>query len=188
MRISHLAPRRSRKVGPRRLAAATAIALLFAAQSGSTAAASTAGQGVSGLTLETLSLSVPTPVVLSGLAPGTTATGTGALIVISTKGSWSLSVQDEAGGTPGHMAAAASGCSGSESSLISPLTVHVTSLLGGVGSSGIVPISGSAQTVATGAGVLGTAALSTAYSQSVASSETLLAGCSYSLTATYTLQ
>jgi hypothetical protein len=156
----------------------------------SAALASSAGQNVSGLTLETLSLSVPTPVALSGLQPGSTSTGTGSMLVLSTKGSWALSVQDNAAGTPGHMVAAGVGCSGSESSLVSPLTVNVTgtAVFGSVNSSGAVAVSGSAQSVASGTGVLGTAVLTTSYSQSVASSESLLTGCSYSLTATYTLQ
>jgi hypothetical protein len=156
----------------------------------SAALASSAGQSISGLTLETLSLSVPTPVGLSGLQPGSTSTGTGSMLVVSTKGSWSLSVQDNAAGTPGHMVAAGVGCSSSESSLVSPLTVSMTGtgVLGSVSSSGAVAISGSAQSVASGTGVLGTAVLTTSYTQPVASSESLLTGCSYSLTATYTLQ
>jgi hypothetical protein len=88
------------------------------------------------------------------------------------------------------MVAAGVGCPSSEPSLLSPLAVNVTGtgVLGSVSSSGAVAISGSAQSVASGSGVLGTATLTTSYSQSVASSESLLTGCSYSLTATYTLQ
>jgi hypothetical protein len=63
-----------------------------------------------------------------------------------------------------------------------------TGALGSVSSSGAVAISGSAQSVASGTGVLGTAVLTTSYTQPVTSSESLLTGCSYSLTATYTLQ
>jgi hypothetical protein len=188
----NVAGRPLRRTPARLVRRAALVCVLVPAALGapSAALASSAGQSISGLTLETLSLSVPTPVALSGLQPGSTSTGTGSMLVLSTKGSWSLSVQDNAAGTPGHMVAAWAGCSGSESSLLSPLTVDVTGtgVLGSVSSSGAVAISGSAQSAASGTGVLGTAVLTTSYSQSVASSESLLTGCSYGLTATYTLQ
>jgi hypothetical protein len=58
-----------------------------------------------------------------------------------------------------------------------------------VTSAGPVSISGSSQTVASSTSQPLAASLLTAnYSQSIGSAETLLTGCVYSLTATYTLQ
>jgi hypothetical protein len=168
--------------------AAAGILALGAGSTADAAEATSAAQSVSAATLGTLSLSVPTPVVMSGLQPGSTATGTGALVVLSTKSNWSMTVQDTATTAPGHMLAASTGCSGSAASLASPLTIQVSSLLGGVTSAGPVALSGTAQSAATATGVLGTAALVTSYSQPVSSSEALLTGCSYSISATYTLQ
>ena len=170
------------------VAVAISIVALAAGSTASAAEATSAAQSVSAATLGTLSLSVPLPVVMSGLQPGISATGTGALVVVSTKSSWSMTVQDTAVTAPGHMLAAATGCAGSTASLASPLSVQVTSLLGGVTSAGPISLSGAAQSVATATGVLGAAALVTSYTQPVSASEALLTGCGYSISATYTLQ
>lgn len=155
-----------------------------------TAGAASSSQVVSGTSLGLLAiLAVPTTSFTLGFEPGSTATTTGLITMTDTNPSWALSVRDEAAGNPGHMVAAATGCSGSASSLSNPLSVNVTSLLPGATSAGPVNISGSAQTVSSASNQLLAANVFTAnYSQTINSGEALLAGCLYSLTATYTLQ
>jgi hypothetical protein len=156
----------------------------------SSAQAATATQQVSGTSLGLLAIAVALPATFTtGFQPGSTATTTGLITVTDTSPSWSLSVQDAATGTPGHMVAAGTGCSGSASSLANPLSVNVTSLLGGVTSNGATSISGTAQTVASATNQLLAANVFTAnYSQTIGASEALRSGCVYSLTGTYTLQ
>jgi hypothetical protein len=154
------------------------------------ATAASATQAVSGTSLGVLAIAAtPATTFTTGFQAGSTATTTGLLTVTDTNPSWSLTVNDAATGDPGHMAAGTLGCSGSESSLQNPLSVGVTSLLGGVSSAGPVNISGAPQTVASATNQLLAASILTAnYSQTINSSETLRSGCVYSLTATYTLQ
>jgi hypothetical protein len=166
------------------------LALLSLGTTASYAEAATATQQVSGTSLGVLAIAAAVPATFTtGFQPGSTATTTGLITVTDTSPSWSLAVQDNATGTPGHMVAAASGCSGSESSLTNPLSVDVTSLLGGVTSTGATSISGTSQTVASATNQLLAANVFTAnYSQTIGASEVLHTGCVYSLTATYTLQ
>jgi len=166
------------------------LAVAAAMFSAGTSFAATSTQVVTGTTLGTLAIAAgPAATFTTGFQAGSTATTSGVVTLTDTNPSWNLSVNDAATGAPGHMAAAALGCGGSESSLQNPLSVTVTSLLGGVSSAGAVSISGSPQTVASATNQLLAASLFTAnYSQTVNSSEVLLAGCVYSLTATYTLQ
>jgi hypothetical protein len=153
------------------------------------AAATTTTQSVTGTAVGALAIAVATPAVLTGLQAGSTASGTGTLILTDTNPSWALSVQDTSGATPGHMQAAALGCAGSVGSLQNPLSVKVTSLLGGVTSAGEVSLSGSGQTVASASDqLLAANVFTTTYTQVVEPTESLRDECLYSLTATYTLQ
>jgi hypothetical protein len=166
-----------------------AVTLVLAASSGAADGAS-ATQSVSGASLGVLAIAaVPATTFTTGFQAGNTATTTGLLTLTDTDPSWSLTVNDASTGNPGHMTAAALGCAGSEGSLQNPLSVNLTSVLGGVGSAGPVSISGVPQTVASATNQLLAASVLTAnYSQTINPSEVLLAGCVYSLTATYTLQ
>jgi hypothetical protein len=163
----------------------TALAILPKAAS----AASTT-QVVSGTSLGTLAIaSTAATAFTTGFQAGSTATTTGALIVTDTSPNWSVTVEDTATGAPGHMVAGITGCSGGEAALQNPLSVSVTSPLGGVTSAGAVSISGAPQTVASATNQLLAASIfTTNYSQTIGSGEILRVGCVYSLTATYTLQ
>jgi hypothetical protein len=165
-------------------------ALLPLAVGAGSAEAATTTQQVSGTSLGVLAIAAGLPAAFTtGFQSGSTATTTGLITVTDTSPSWSLAVQDAATGTPGHMVAAATGCSGSESSLSNPLSVNLTSLLGGVTSTGPTSISGTSQTVASATNQLLAATIFTAnYSQTIGAAEVLHTGCVYSLTATYTLQ
>ena len=167
----------------RTLAAALAIAGI-AAFAGPAQATTTGDQIVSGVTASTLALGISTPAVtLLNFAPGSTASGSGALLVTSTN-PWTLKVADGTGNA-GHLAAAALGCTGSEASTSNAVGVTSTGLLGGTASSGLKTISGVAQTVATGAF---SDTVTNAYSLLIGSSESMLTGCAYTTTATYTVQ
>lgn len=151
--------------------------------------ATTTSQAVAGTAVGALAIAVATPTVLTGLQAGGTATGTGALTLTDTNPSWTLSVEDTSSGTPGHMKAAALGCAGSEGSLQNPLSVDVTSLLGGVTSAGEVSIGGAPQTVASASDqLLAADVFTTTFTQVVEPTEALRGECLYTLTATYTLQ
>jgi hypothetical protein len=154
------------------------------------ASAASVGESVSGTTLSELSLTAGTGAVLAtNFSPGNTASSTGLLTATDTNSSWTLQVKDTASSNAGKMKAAAVGCTGSDAALANPLSVNVTSPLGGVTSAGSVSISGSNQTVASAsAQPLAANLLTTNYSQTIPSSEVMLTGCVYSLTATYTLQ
>jgi hypothetical protein len=175
-----------RILGPLSLAAVGALVACLPAP----AVAASSNQVVSGTSLGVLAIAAtPATSFTTGFQAGATATTSGLLTLTDTNPSWTLSVSNATASNPGHMAAASVGCSGSEASLQNPLSVNVTSLLGGATSAGPVSISGSPQTVSTATNQLLAANLFTAnYSQTIESSETLLAGCVYSLTATYTLQ
>jgi len=169
------------------------IAISAAVATGVTATPGLAAVGtelVQGTTLASLSLSAGTGASFStGFTTGGTATSSGALTATDTSLSWTLQVKDTASSNPGHMAAAASGCSGSDASLANPLSVQVTSPLGGVTSAGSVSISGTNQTVASATSqLLAANVFTTNYTQVIPSTEVLRTGCVYSLTATYTLQ
>jgi hypothetical protein len=154
------------------------------------AMAASSGESVSGTTLSALSLTAGTGAVFAtNFSPGNTAAATGALTATDTNASWTLQVQDTASSNAGKMKAAATGCTGSDANLANALQTKVTSLLGGVTSNGFVSISGTNQTVASAtAQPLAANVLTTNYQQVIPSSEVMLTGCVYSLTATYTLQ
>jgi hypothetical protein len=171
------------------LSSLLATVMVLAAGSGS-ASAATATQQVSGTALGLLAIASVTPATFTtGFQAGSTATATGSLLTTDTSPSWTLSVEDTATASPGHMVAGSTGCSDSATSLQDPLAVTVTSVLGGSTSAGAVSISGSNQTVNSATNQLLAASIfTTSYSQTFAASEALRAGCVYSLTATYTLQ
>jgi hypothetical protein len=150
-------------------------------------AASSAGELVSGTTLGTLALTGSTATFATNFDPGGTATANGLLTATNTAGSSTLTVGD-AGTGAGHMVKAAAGCTGSDAQLTNALTTNVTGT--GVTSAGAkaIPASTSPVTVATASAPLAAAALTTGYSQVIPSSQVMLTGCVYSLTATYTLQ
>lgn len=130
------------------------------------------------------------PVVLSALQPGGTSAGTGTLTATDTSGIWTLQAMDGGSGA-GHLVAAATGCTGSASQLVNPLKLSVSGLVTGATSAGTIDLSGTNQTVASSTNplaVLSGSPLTTNYSVTVPPDEVLLAGCSYSLTVTFTLQ
>jgi hypothetical protein len=127
-------------------------------------------------------------VALSNFGPGQTATGAGALTATTVLGNWTLTAQDTSGTNPGHMLSTSGTCTGSESALTDPLDVDVTSSVAGVTSAGSVALSGTVQTVASSSAILSAATLTENYSQVIPTSDTLRAGCVYSITITYTLQ
>lgn len=131
-----------------------------------------------------LSLAVGTGATLAPLQPGRTATGGGSLTVVDLS-PWTLTVMDTGTGAGHLVKAAGPTCTGSDAQLANPLTVTVTGL--GVASTGSTTIGATAATVATG-GLTAGLGLTTAYSQIIPASQTMLTGCAYSLTATYTLQ
>jgi hypothetical protein len=156
----------------------------------SSALATTATQTVTGTTLETIAITA-TPVTAFGtsFAPGATPSASGSLILTDTNPTWALTAQDTSIGVPGHLAAAAAGCSGSEAHLVNPLSISVESNLSGVTLNGAVSLSGSPQTLASSSSrALAADTFSTNYSQPIGSGETLRSGCVYTLTVTYTLQ
>jgi hypothetical protein len=168
----------------RSIAAALTTAAVVAALAGPASALTTGDQTVGATTLSTLSLGVSMPAVtLTGFAPGSTASGTGALVVTSTAG-WTLKVAD-ATANAGHLGQTGGTCTGSEASTVNPLTVTSTGLLGSTVSAGAKAIGGAATTVATGAFA---DTLTNAYSLLLGNTETLLTGCIYGTTATYTVQ
>ena len=168
----------------RTLAVAVASLAAVAAFAGPASAATTGDQLVGGTTLSTLSLGISTPAVtLTNFAPGSTASGTGALVVTSTN-PWTLKVED-ATGNIGHLAQTGGTCTGSAASTANALSVNTTGLLGSTASVGPVSISAAQQTVATGAFA---DTLTNAYSLVLGATETMLTGCIYGTTATYTVQ
>jgi len=157
------------------------------------ALAASAGESVAGTTLSSISLTAGTGAAFTtNFTPSQTApaTATGVLTATDTAPGWTLQVKDSATLNAGKMAAAGTGCTGSDANLASPLSVSVTSALGGVTpAASPVSLSGTNQSVASAtAQLLAANTLITHYSQTIPTSEVMLTGCVYSLTATYTLQ
>lgn len=173
-----------------RVAAAVAAVLgvaVFAAPAGATSIPQT----VTGTAASQLTLTAGVPGVFTSFQAGSTGTAIGALTATDTSNTWTLTVQDQA--NDGHMQAGATLCTGSEAELANPLQVTLSGLPTGSTSSGQVTIPGkspaTAATVASATNALLAAnAFTTTYSQQIGSGETLLAGCVYTLNATYTLQ
>jgi hypothetical protein len=126
---------------------------------------------------------------LSNFEPGQTATGSGALTVTDDNPSWTLQAQDQGTGA-GKMAAAASGCSGSDPLMANPLQLSVSSQLAGVSSAPAITLGSSNQTVASASSQapLTPTVITTHYTQVIPLTESMRVGCSYNITVTYTLQ
>jgi hypothetical protein len=154
-------------------------------------AATSGDQMVAGTTAGSLGLTVSTPVVTLGtgigsntFTPGATPTGLGTVAVVAT-GPWNLSVQDTTGASTnkGHLKAAAAGCSGSTSYLSNPLSFSAAPALGtNTGYTGTL----SGSSTPAGSGTLSDD-LTVSYTEPIPSSERLLLGCAYSVTATFTV-
>jgi hypothetical protein len=144
----------------------------------------TGNQLVGATTGSSLALGVSTPAVtLGSFAPGSTASGSGALVVTSTN-PWTLSAADGAGNA-GHLTAAAVGCTGSEASTANALVVDTVGGSGSTASTGPVTLSGSSVNVANG---LFADVVTANYSLVLGNTESLLTGCAYTTTVTYTVQ
>ena len=141
-------------------------------------------ESLGSLDLGDVGLSVSTsPGPLTPFAPNGTATSAGALVVTSPVSGWTLQVADTASGSaaPGHLLR--SGCTEGAPSLAAPLKVRATPVLLG-SSAGTVSLGASAVDVASGPA--GTITVDTLYTQAIGA-ETLASGCTYSVTATFTL-
>jgi hypothetical protein len=135
-----------------------------------------------------ISLTAGTVSPLSPFGPAKTATASGTLVATDTNTSWTLQAQDTGTGA-GKMVAAATGCTGSDARLTNAIGVSVTSTLSGVTSAGTIALSASNQTVASSTSTSLTATtLTSNYSQVIPGNQVMLAGCTYSLSVTYTLQ
>ena len=157
----------------------------------SSALAISAGEPVTGTALSSLSLTAGTGAAFTtNFSPGNTASATGALTATDTNSNWSLQVKDTASTNAGKMQALGGPtCSGSDSVLSNALSVSVSSPLGGVTSNSPVSLSGTNQQVASATSqLLAANLLTTNYSQTIPNNQVMLAGCVYTLTATYTLQ
>jgi len=178
--------------------AAVATAALAGLTAGSASAACsgvcTGDQLVSGAPLSTLALGVTTPTVAFALfGPGQTSSGTGALLVTSTQ-AWTLQGQDNSnlGANNGHLVKSGALCPATaESSTANALGITsagtVPGLLaaGGTVSAGPKTLSNAAQTVAQGSV---TDTITNTYGIFVGAGEQMGTGCTYSTTATYTVQ
>ena len=130
-----------------------------------------------------LSIGVGTPPPALDLAPGTTATSTGTLIVTPGIGAWSVTVRDAA--NAGHLKPAATGCSGAQAQTTNALTVRAQGALGTSTSLGTKSVSATSQGIATGT-LLDT--LTVTYAIDIPSNERMPAGCVFSTTLTFTVQ
>jgi hypothetical protein len=143
---------------------------------------------VQGTTTSTLALTAGTGALFTTFGPGVTASQTGALTATDTSPSWTLTARD-AGSGAGHLVAAATGCSGSDSQIANSTQVKVDSLVSGVTSAGTITLSGTDQTVASSTtALLASSLLTSHYSVVIPSTEKMLTGCIYSQNVTYTLQ
>ena len=130
-----------------------------------------------------LSIGVGTPPAPMDLAPGTTGSTTGTLLVTPGVGTWSVSVRDAANG--GHLKPAAAGCAGAESQTVNSLTARAQGALGTTSSAGTKTVGTSAQAIATGT-LADT--LTVTYGLAILTSERMPAGCVFSTTLTFTVQ
>src|SRR4051794_39620001 len=181
------------------LVAAIATAALAGLTAGNAAAACSGvcvgDQQVTGTPLSVLSLGVTTPLVPLGplFGPGQTSSGTGAMLVSSTQ-AWTLQVQDNSntGANNGHLAKGGALCPATaESTTTNALAVTSAGTIGGLlaaggtVSSGLKTLSNAAQTVAQGSV---TDTITNTYGITVGAGEQMGTGCTYSTTATYTVQ
>jgi hypothetical protein len=162
-----------------------AVAASAAFATSASAAGTTGDQLVGGTTLSTLSLGVSTPaVLLTGFAPGGSASGTGAVVVTSTN-PWNLKAADGTANA-GHLGQTGGTCTGSEATTANALSVTTTGVVpGNTTSTGAVSLNGTPQKVAGG---VFADTLTNAYTLALGDTEALLTGCVYGTTITYTVQ
>ena len=175
----------------RALIAATAVA---GALTAFPAGASALNQTVTGTSLSNIALSAPVTATFgTSLSGGTTANSTaGSVSVVDSNASWTLSANDATATTgDGHLKAAASGCTGSESELSNAVQLQAGTPV----PSGPTPAaqfslpanSASAATMLSGSAPVPLTVVPTNFSQTVGTGETLLGGCVYTITVAYTL-
>src|SRR5258705_1535123 len=75
-----------------------------------------------------LGLGVSTPTVAMNLSPGSTAGGSGTVVVTPGVGTWHLSIADTTGHA-GHLVPAAAGCTGAQAQTTNVLTATASGLL-----------------------------------------------------------
>jgi hypothetical protein len=131
-----------------------------------------------------LGLGVNTPTVAMNLSPGSTAAGSGAVVITPGIGTWRLSISD-ATGNAGHLVPGPTGCAGAQAQTTNALVASASGLLPGDTSAGPVTVGASPQEIAHGT-VGGTATVG--FSLFVPNTERMPTGCVFSTTLTYTLQ
>jgi hypothetical protein len=154
------------------LGLAGAVAALAALPASAVAADTTST--VSGVVGTELSLSVAAPAAMT-FTPSTDGTASSLVSVVSTQPSWTLSIRDAGGTTPGFLDKVLPSAGGS---LSSPLEWRLS------GGSTWNALSGTAATVTTGSLVQSQVV---EYRQQVDAAEDVAAGDTYSLVATYTV-
>jgi hypothetical protein len=188
----------------RRTITAALVATAALAVGASSAQALTTPQVVAGVPANALAIGVATPTVfLTGFQPGSTATGSGLVLVTSTLPNWTLTVQDNTGnagalGKAGGAVVPATGVpvvdglgvpvvcpAGSQAKTNHAMTIAGSGLLPTTSGSSAGAISGGAHTVATGAL---TDTINATFSLAVDSNELLSSTCLYNTTLTYTVQ
>jgi hypothetical protein len=188
----------------RRNITAGLVATAALAVGASSAQALTTPQVVAGVPANALAIGVATPTVfLTGFQPGSTASGSGLVLVTSTLPNWTLTVQDNTGnaGALGKAGGAVSAVTGlpildglgvpvvcpasSQATTNHPMSIAGTGLLPTTTGSASGAISGAAHTVATGAL---TDTINASFSLPVDSGELLSSTCLYNTTLTYPVQ
>ena len=158
------------------------------------AGASALNQTVTGTSLSNIALSAPVTATFgTSLSGGATATSTaGSVSVVDTNASWTLAANDATATTgDGHLKAAASGCTGSESELAQAVKLQAgtpTPTGPSIAAQFSLPAnSASAATMLSGTAPIPLTVVPTNFSQTVGTGETLLGGCVYTITVAYTL-
>jgi hypothetical protein len=181
------------------IVAGVAVSALAAAPA---AMAGVGDQLISGVGGTSLSINASTPVVFGSLfAPGSTYTGTGTVSAISTSPTWTLNVKDGTG--DGHMQKAngvdlsglsglglsgLADCSKSEAELAQAPSISPTGLPATGVTTHTVSLSHSDQALANATtALLPLTVLTTNFSQTIGSTESIQATCAYQVTATYTM-
>lgn len=131
-----------------------------------------------------LGLGISTPTVAMNLSPGSTAAGSGAVVVTPGIGTWRLSISDSTGNA-GHLVPGPVACAGAQAQTTNALIATASGLLPGNSSAGPVTVGASPQEIANGT-VLNT--VTVGFSLFVPNTERMPTGCAFSTTLTYTLQ
>jgi hypothetical protein len=132
-----------------------------------------------------LGLGVSTPTVAMNLTPGSTASGSGTVVVTPpVVGTWHLSIADTTGHA-GHLVPGAVGCTGAQAQTTNVLTATASGLVVGNSSAGPVTVGATDHEIAHG--TLGDSVL-VSLSLVVPNTERMPTGCVFSTTLTYTIQ